>query len=120
MRLGEIIRQLREWSGLTQDELGARLGITGSAVCQIEKRGTVNPKIDVLASILYELKAPPTWAFKEAGLPAYSDNSGMCTPRMIEVCEIVNSLPKGSGREQLESLLVETARAWRDYTTEGD
>jgi len=115
MNLGEIIRQLREQAGLNQKELGKRVGVTDSAICQIERGRTKNPRIALIARILYELKAPPGYVFKEAGLPVYGDNPGGCKPPILEVCEIVNGIMEPQNRGRLESLLLETARAWRDY-----
>jgi len=115
MNLGEIIRQLREGSGLTQKQLGARIGVSDSAVCQIERGRTKNPRIALIARILYELKAPPGYVFKEAGLPVYGANPSTCEPPMLEVCEIINGITESQKRGRLESLLLEAARAWRDY-----
>jgi len=113
--LGPVIKQIRRRMGMSQQQLAIRVGVSPSAICQIENRGTINPKIDLLARILYELKAPPTYALHRAGLPAYFDNPGMCGPPLIEVCEIVNAMPEGPKRQRIEQIILETARAWRDY-----
>ena len=39
MAFGEIIRQYREKSGLTQEELASKVGVCKSMICRIE-RGT--------------------------------------------------------------------------------
>lgn len=113
--LGPVIKSIRRRMNMSQQQLAIKIGVSPSAVCQIENRGTVNPKLDLLAQILYELKAPPTWAFKEAGLPAHSDNPGSYAPPLPEISEILSAIPEGPKRDKVESLLLEIARAWRDY-----
>jgi len=113
--LGPVIKRIRERAGMSQKDLAHRVGITPSGMNQIENRGTVNPKINLLARIFYELKCPIGYAFWKAGLPAYMDNPGSLAPPLVEINEIIKAMPEGPKRETVESLLLETARAWRDY-----
>lgn len=113
--LGPTIKEIRRQAHISQADLSERVGVTPSAICQIENRGTVNPKIDLLTRILYELKCPVGYAFKKADFPVYGDNPGLCEPPMLEVCEIIKRIPGAEKRHRLEFLLLETARAWRDY-----
>jgi len=115
MNIGSVIRDLRVKAGLTQGELGARAGVTDSAICQIERGRTKDPRLSLIAKLLHVLKAPPGYAFKQAGLPAHLDNPGGLVPPLVEINEIINGIPEGPKRDKVESLLLETARAWRDY-----
>ena len=47
VRIGEAIRKQRKIQGLTLNELGEKMGISGSLVGQYE-RGVVNPKYERL------------------------------------------------------------------------
>lgn len=55
MTIGKRIRVLRDGLGLTQDELGTRLGITGSAVAMWET-DACKPSISRLVAIAKELE----------------------------------------------------------------
>ena len=58
MTIGEHIREERKKQGLTLNELGEKLGISGSLVGQYE-RGTVNPKIETVAKFAKALGVNP-------------------------------------------------------------
>lgn len=49
-RLGDNIKAAREAAGLTQEELGAKIGVTGVTIMRYEK-GQREPKIDVVTKI---------------------------------------------------------------------
>lgn len=46
MEIGERIKEIRLMRGLTQTELGERLGIVKSAICQVERGAETNLTID--------------------------------------------------------------------------
>lgn len=52
MTLGESIKKRRAAAGLTQDEVGKRLGISGSAVGQFEKKDA-NPSMNTLRKLAW-------------------------------------------------------------------
>lgn len=116
MKIGSVIKELRERAGLTQGQLGIKVGVSDSAICQIEKNRTKNPRLALVARILHALKTPPGYAFEKADLPVYSDNPGSCFPPMVEICELIMSMPEGPRRQKLEGILLEIARSWRDHT----
>ncbi|WP_017556255.1 helix-turn-helix domain-containing protein [Nocardiopsis baichengensis] len=72
-RFGERIRELRTGRGLSLRELAGRLGISASALSQIE-RGKMRPSVTRLYQILTELDAPMSSAFGEE--PADADSGG--------------------------------------------
>lgn len=112
--LGPVIKEIRKKAGVSQAKLAYRVGVTPSAICQIENRGTVNPKLDLLTRILYELKAPVGYVFNKAGLPVYFDNPGSLVPPLVEINEIITAMPEGPKRDKVESLLLRIARDWRE------
>src|SRR4051812_47136835 len=56
--LGKAIRELRRTQGLLQDQLGARVGIPGSRIGEIE-RGVVNTSVARVCSIAVALGISP-------------------------------------------------------------
>lgn len=113
---GQVIAELRKKAGISQKDLAERVGLSPSALCQIEKRGIKNPKIERLTQIFYEIKAPIGYALWKAGFPVYKDNPGTCFPPMVEICEIIDSLPEGPKRDRVEQILLEMARTLQDHT----
>ncbi|UFJ41849.1 cupin domain-containing protein [Brevibacillus humidisoli] len=62
--IGSKIRQYRRKMGLTVVELAARIGLSQSALSQIE-RGLVNPSLDTLWKLSYYLEIPVFSFFKD-------------------------------------------------------
>lgn len=58
VRLGNAIRELRRAQGLHQDQLGARAGIPGSRIGEIE-RGVVNTSVARICAIAAALGISP-------------------------------------------------------------
>jgi transcriptional regulator with XRE-family HTH domain len=48
---GRKFRILRELQGLTQDDVGARAGVTGPQICKLEKGAKINVQLETLVSI---------------------------------------------------------------------
>lgn len=65
--LGARIRDLRLGAGLSLRELGQRLGISASAMSQIE-RGVMQPSVNRLLAIVTALDVPLARVFEEAGI----------------------------------------------------
>ena len=59
MKLGDRIRYLRTGLGLTQEELGKKVGLTKSAVNKYEKNIIVNMKQDMIVRMAYALNVSP-------------------------------------------------------------
>ncbi len=64
MGIGRRIREARERRGLTQEELGRRVGVTGSAITNYEKEVS-HPKEGVLYALLEELSVEPNYLFQD-------------------------------------------------------
>ena len=68
---GDVFRQVREQSGLSQRELAGRAGVTPSLICRLEQ-GQTNPRwrtIELLAAVLQrraELRLVPDEAAVDA------------------------------------------------------
>jgi Zn-dependent peptidase ImmA (M78 family)/transcriptional regulator with XRE-family HTH domain len=58
LQIGEVIRSKRELSGLTQDELAARVGLTRTSITNIEK-GRQRTQVHTLYAIAEVLRASP-------------------------------------------------------------
>ena len=54
-RVGQKIKEARKAKGLTQEELGAKLGIDKPTVSKYEN-GKINPSLEVLSRIAQELE----------------------------------------------------------------
>lgn len=59
--MGDRIRQLRNARGLTQDQLGSRVSVTGAAVSQWERGETSNIKIQTFLNLCEELGTTPEY-----------------------------------------------------------
>lgn len=61
MTTGERIKNRRTELGMTQSELGARLGMQKSAVSKIERGTVVNLKRDTIAALCIALDCSPSY-----------------------------------------------------------
>ena len=68
VKIGEAIRRQRKKQGLTLNELGEKMGISGSLVGQYE-RGVVNPKYETVVRFANALNTSPRELFG----PAFSE-----------------------------------------------
>ena len=59
MTLGEHIREVRERAGMTQAELGKKVGVSGVAIMRYEK-GSRQPRFEQLEAIAAALEVPVT------------------------------------------------------------
>lgn len=57
MTTGELIKAARKKAGMTQEELGSKLGVSGSSIAQWEN-DLRNPKLDTLQRIASALGVP--------------------------------------------------------------
>ena len=65
MDTGELIKDIRVRSGMTQAELAERLGVTPQAISQYE-RGVKKPKIETVSRIARALDVPATVLFPDS------------------------------------------------------
>nr|WP_225224288.1 helix-turn-helix domain-containing protein [Cellulomonas sp. JH27-2] len=84
-QLGARLRELREERGLTLREVGARLGISASAVSQIE-RGVLRPSVNRLFALVTALDASLVDVFGGASTdaPAALQDGGYVVRRAVE------------------------------------
>ena len=71
MTIGNNIKRLRAESGLTQDQLGERVGVTGKAVCTWEL-GLKTPRMPVIERRAAVVSPTITLTATKTYLPIYS------------------------------------------------
>lgn len=64
MGIGRRLKEARERLGLTQEELGRRVGVTGSAITNYEKE-TSHPKEPVMYALIDVLGVDPNFLFQD-------------------------------------------------------
>lgn len=64
MGIGRRIKEARERLGLTQEELGKKIGVTGSSITNYEKEVS-HPKEPIMYALLRELKVDPNYLFQD-------------------------------------------------------
>ena len=64
MGIGRRIKEARENAGLTQEELGKLVGVTGSAITNYEKEVS-HPKEPVMYALINALQVEPNWLFQD-------------------------------------------------------
>lgn len=64
MGIGRRLKEAREAVGLTQEQLGKRIGVTGSAITNYEKENS-HPKEAVLYALIEELGIEPNFLFQD-------------------------------------------------------
>lgn len=78
MGIGKRIKEARERAGLTQEELGKYIGVTGSAITNYEKE-TSHPKEPVMYALIDALGVDANFLFQDCvnvkKAPSYSDEA---------------------------------------------
>lgn len=74
--MGDRIRMLRQAKGLTQEELGARVGVSKVAVSQWETGSTANIRLKTFLALVDELGTTPQYLIFGAERPASRRRSG--------------------------------------------
>lgn len=64
MGIGKRLKEAREKAGLTQEELGKRVGVTGSSITNYEKE-TSHPKEPVMYALMDVLQVEPNYLFQD-------------------------------------------------------
>lgn len=64
MGIGKRLKEAREAAGLTQEELGKLVGVTGSAITNYEKE-TSHPKETVMYALFNALQVEPNYLFQD-------------------------------------------------------
>lgn len=99
MTIGERIKEIREEVGLTQEELGNRLGVTGVTIMRYEK-GTRQPRIEQLEAIAEALDVSVT-SLLFGSTPSTEDSDIIVvdttqTKEDLELDEIRKKIEKGT------------------------
>lgn len=64
MGIGKRLKEAREAAGLTQEELGKLVGVTGSAITNYEKEVS-HPKESVMYALFNALRVEPNYLFQD-------------------------------------------------------
>ena len=65
MTIGEKIKRLRKERGMTQEELGAAVGVQKAAINKYETGIVINLKRDMIAKLARALDVNPVWLLDE-------------------------------------------------------
>lgn len=97
MTTGEIIKKLRIEKGLSQEELGARVGVQRAAINKYEKGLVVNLKRPVIEKLAYSLGVSPTviMGFSEEGNKSESALADNLEPIELDRVPLVGRIACG-------------------------
>ena len=87
--LGGRVRMLREYRKLTQTELGKKVGVSQSALAQVESGMTQTIKGNTLLRLAAALEANPRWIMSGKGEPLQLDVPGDAS-EMLELYEMLD------------------------------
>lgn len=97
MSFATRLRQAREQSGLTQQDLAEKLGVTKSAIGNYEN-GVSSPKWDVLLKIFDILQVEPNFLYQDSFSLDVSESRSL-TPSSPRCCRpSISSMRKASRR----------------------
>ena len=92
MKMGDKIKEKRKEAGLTQEELGEKLGVQKSAVAKWENGRVENIKRSVMLSMSKALGVDPAYWFDD-GSEAEEGDEDDFTEEQIELLARYDSLP---------------------------
>ena len=84
--LADKVKERRKQLGLTQEELGQKVGVTKAAVCKYEKGDIINLKRSMIAKLAKALECDPVWLMELTPSPDPERSS------IIELTEIASRL----------------------------
>ena len=87
--LGGRVRMLREYRKLTQAELGRKVGVSQSALAQVESGMTQTIKGNTLLRLAAALEANPRWIMSGKGEPMQLDAPGDAS-EMLELYQMLD------------------------------
>ena len=107
MTIGQRIRQLRLERGLSQEELGAKIGVQKAAINKYEAGTVVNLKPSVIEGLAHALHTTPAflmgWEDPFAGLPRSEVEMLRISPKVTAMRPIVATAKAGwNGAVELE------------------
>lgn len=107
MGIGKRIKEARERAGLTQEELGSLVGVTGSAITNYEK-GTSHPKEPVLYALISALHVDANYLFQDCVKTLQS--SSEISPKERKLLSDFSALDKWGQKQVLSVVSNELAR----------
>ena len=111
MTTGERIRLLRLKRGMSQSELGAKIGVKTPAIYKYENGLVVNLKRSTIEKLADALETTPSYlmGFEEEEKPTPVSESGPSNPIIVHIMDIVCQLSPETQQkclEYFESLLA--------------
>lgn len=103
--LADKVKERRKQLGLTQEELGQKVGITKAAVCKYEKGDIINLKRSMISKLAKALECDPVWLMDLAPSPDPERSP------IVELTEIASRLSDDD-----INFLINMARRMEDKT----
>lgn len=100
MGIGYRIKEARECLGLTQTELGAMIGVTGSAITNYEKE-TSHPKEQIIYKLMETLNIDANYLFQDAVKLKTSNNVSLLEYELVKKYRVLDS----HGKEMVDFTL---------------
>lgn len=100
MGIGYRIKEARERLGLTQTELGAMIGVTGSAITNYEKE-TSHPKEQIIYKLMETLNIDANYLFQDAVKLKTSNNVSLLEYELVKKYRVLDS----HGKEMVDFTL---------------
>ena len=119
MGIGYRIKEARERLGLTQAELGAIVGITGSAITNYEKE-TSHPKEHIIYKLIEVLNIDANYLFQDCvNLPKIANDVTLIEFDLIKKYRLLDDYGKETVRIVLDREVTRTAKI-REITKQQD
>ena len=100
MGIGYRIKEARERLGLTQTELGAMIGVTGSAITNYEKE-TSHPKEQIIYKLMETLNIDANYLFQDAVKLKTSNDVSLLEYELVKKYRVLDS----HGKEMVDFTL---------------
>lgn len=107
MSFATRLRQAREQSGLTQQDLAEKLGVTKSAIGNYEN-GVSSPKWDVLLKIFDILQVEPNFLYQDSFSPESNTTTNLTSQQsaLLSSFDQLNDEGQGKAVEYVEDLVA--------------
>lgn len=109
MGIGRRIKEAREMAGLTQEELGRLVGVTGSAITNYEKE-TSHPKEPVMYALIEALNVDANFLFQDC---VKNSKALEVTPEAMKIAKQYDDLDD-YGKETMEYVVNREANRVRE------
>ena len=111
VHVGKRLRVARNLAGISQQELGKRIGLTFQQIQKYEN-GTNRIAADTLLLLAKTLNVSLTWFFESS--PEYdeaADNTGISKRETLELLRIYHRIPNKKQRRSFRNFLKSLAKA---------